>query len=256
MWSYSSKSPFSTLEISILVRLMAQRLTMEDQYIDTIVEEADEGRVDRISQRVYGSLEYMWVCAKFAAITSLDGRIPAGTVLRLPSIPNILKALQRERYDKIPVFEFIQDPNVLQQLQAGGSTGTGTAIPNTVYEGTSVETIMQGQILALTATGKTTLAKNDGVLYKVIGVARVNATAGAQVEYLTQGELTIANWADIRDDGDANAPPANTILWLSETDAGKVMVTAPSTAGKHAVRIGTMRAGNTLYIDIGQPLGI
>jgi|GEM_PF-2531397 len=255
---FSSYAPFHPLTVAKMILEMDKRLKYQSQYVETIVEESDDGRVDKIALRVYGDLSLLWVVAKFASLHSLETRLKAGTVLRLPSRANIAKAIQREKTNEIPVFEYIHDSKELARLNALDelqSEGNGMS-NKTVYEITSAETLSIGTPIVLDGTGQAIKAVNDGVNYKVVGVALESVQSNMNVRYLSMGEISIPNWAALRDDGLAEAPEPNSILWLSLTDAGKITIQSPNVAEKHAVRIGSMRSGSVLHVDIGEPLRI
>lgn len=252
---FSSLLQTHSLEMGLMIRQMTKRTKLPDQYINVIVEEADEGRADKIAQRIYGSTDYLWIVNKFASQQSMDGLLVAGMQFKLPSIPNIMKAMERERVEAIPVFEFIADPQMIQTLTVQAPS-TGTINAPSVFEAYTTVTLIAGQPISLNTVGEIIFSVNDGVNYRVVGMALENAAQGTTAKYVTTGELIINNWAMVRDDGNGAAPDTNTILWLSEASAGKLSVVPPQTAGKHAVRVATQRGGNTVYVDVGIPLQI
>ena len=252
--NFTSVENLHPLTIATVTQEMMSRLLLKNQYIDTVVEEADEGRADRIALRIYGDLKYLWVVTKFAGLNSLDGRIQTGTTLRLPSRGNILRALQRERTDQIPVFEYIRDADLYARLN--DSSQEVALASKTVYETVAGENILMGQPIIMDEHGRAMLAVNDGENYKVIGLAMMDALPNGNIKYLAEGEVSLSNWGVLRDDESVDTPPPTTVLWLAPEGRGKLSIHAPSISGKHAVKLGSMRSGSLVFVDIGQPLGM
>ena len=105
---------------------MERRTTLANQYIDVVVEEADNGRVDLLSTRVYGDPSWGWIIYKFASLRTLDQELPVGMTLRLPSLANVTKAVSREKTEAVPVFEYIASQAELDALWGtNGTNGDG-----------------------------------------------------------------------------------------------------------------------------------
>jgi len=235
---------------------MNRRFSLKEQYIEIVVEEIDQGRIDRIAERIYGSMTYTWIIAKFASLKTLDQRLPVGMSLRLPSLANIYKALRKERTSAIPVFEYIATQEELDKLWKGVSeenaTGGGG---NAAFDLVAGETIFKGQPIITANDGRGMLAINDGTNYKVIGLAQQDIQVNDEFSYLVSGQLTIDNWSALLNDGDPE-PTTGDLIWLAETGAGKLTTITPQTPNKHAIRIGTMQTPSVLFINLGQPIGL
>ena len=235
---------------------MKRRLSVNNQYIEVVIEESDQGRPDLIAKRVYGSTDWTWLIFKFASLKTMSQTVTAGTVLKLPSIPNVLAALKRERAEGIPVFSYFSSQSEIDGIQADSQGGSGaTKSLDDIFEANITETAYLGQPVIMGSSGSVELAENDGVHYKVVGIMSNSVSAGQKANYLTRGEITISNWSTLLDSGES-MPEANKLIWLAETGRGMLSLTSAQSSGKHAVRIGTTRAGGVLFVDIGQPIGL
>ena len=255
---FSSVSPAHPLEISRMLNEMTRRLSVAEQYVEVMVEEADMGRADLIANRVYGSTDWTWLIFKFASLKTMNQTIAAGTRLRLPSIPNVLAAMRREQAESVPIFSYFATQAEMDAARGLGADGTGGGTANAtedIFDSVINEAVFIGQPLVIQGTS-VSLAENNGTEYKVTGVSVSIGSAGEQIQYSTRGEVSVKDWGGLLGDDNATVPAIGTTMWLAENGRGLLSIAAPQTAGKHAVRVGTIRAGGVLFVDIGQPIGL
>jgi hypothetical protein len=251
--TFSSIAGLHPLEIASMLTDMSRRISVDQQYVNVIVEEADLGRADLIAQRIYGDTQLLWVVAKFAGIKSMQDTLVAGKTLQLPSLQNVAQALRKERTEGIPVFSYTATQEEIDSLTE--QTNQSQTNQDDIFEELATETIFVGQPIILTADGKVSLAENNGTEYRVHGIALTNSAGNAPVSYTTVGEVEIANWSILTSEAATN-PTVGKIVYLAETGRGMLTLVPPQSAGKHAVKIGSIRTGEKLFVDVGTPIGL
>ena len=232
---------------------MSRRISVDQQYVNVIVEEADLGRADLIAQRIYGDTQLLWVVAKFAGIKSMQDTLVAGKTLQLPSLQNVAQALRKERTEGIPVFTYTATQEEIDSLTE--QTTQSQTSQDDIFEELATEVIIKGQPIILTSDGKVSLAENNGTEYRVHGIALTNSTANSPVSYTVNGEVVIDDWSILTSES-ASTPAVGVQVYLAASGRGMLTLVSPMSAGKHSVKIGSVRTGGKLFVDISNPIGL
>ncbi len=90
---------------------------------------------------------------------------------------------------------------------------------------------------------------DDADKSRVCGLAKKAYSSGANVTFVTSGNLTLADWTDVL--GSASLTSA-TVYYLDST--GGITATAPSTPGEYVTEIGQAASTTTLQIRIRRPI--
>ena len=232
---------------------MSRRISVDQQFVTVIIEEADLGRADLIAQRIYGDTQLLWVVAKFAGIKSMQDTLVAGKTLQLPSLQNVAQALRKERTEGIPVFTYTATQEEIDSLTE--QTTQSQTSQDDIFEELATEVIFKGQPIILTADGKVSLAENNGTEYRVHGIALTNSTANSPVSYTVNGEVVIDDWSILTSES-ASTPAVGVQVYLAASGRGMLTLVSPMSAGKHSVKIGSVRTGGKLFVDISNPIGL
>ena len=113
------------------------------------------------------------------------------------------------------------------------------------------EAVVAGQPLYHPAGAATVgVARADAAAkVRVCGLAKKAYSSGANVKYVTSGNVTLADWTDAL--GSVSLTSA-AVYYLAST--GGITVTAPSTPGESVTEIGQATNTTTLQIRIRRPV--
>ena len=114
------------------------------------------------------------------------------------------------------------------------------------------ESISVGRPIYLKLGGHAALAlANAPRPASAIGFAIVAAEPTFAVSYITEGKVTLANWATVA--GTAELAAGST-YYLDDSGPGQITDTAPTASGRYVVRVGRAASSTTLDIEIESPI--
>jgi hypothetical protein len=113
-------------------------------------------------------------------------------------------------------------------------------------------TVSSGQAVYMKSTGHIDLAVASSTPQtRVIGFSSSGVASGQQVEYNTDGRLSLSDWTAAS--GSTSLAPG-AFYYLSNSSPGMITTSAPTSAGSYVVQVGIAVSSSTLDIEIKQSI--
>lgn len=113
-------------------------------------------------------------------------------------------------------------------------------------------TTLQGMALYVPSDGHVELGLADAdATSRIIGLANENVTASSSGGYVTEGQITKSDWTTVV--GTMLLVPG-AYYYLSETSAGQLTTTAPTSDGEYVMAVARGLTTQMLDIEIDQPI--
>lgn len=134
-----------------------------------------------------------------------------------------------------------------------GMGGGGGGDPDlSKHSATFDSTMVPGQPVYVSGSNSVDKAKADNITTaEAVGLVLTGATAGNTGIWIAEGSVTKLDWTTVT--GTALLTPGST-YYLSETDAGQLSDTSPTTRGNYVVRVGKALSTTKMDIEIAVDL--
>lgn len=119
------------------------------------------------------------------------------------------------------------------------------------YSGEAVETVAAGMpVYGVAGSTSVGVARGDTTAKaRVIGIAKLGASSGFAVTYLSDGRIELTDWTTVI--GSASLTP-NSVYYLNPT--GGLTSVAPTSSGVFLVEVGRAVSNTTLDVEIQRPI--